>query len=266
MFEKAHPVFPLASIIASKDIVVIPEEPFTRMGRAPGTLSWSFSSLSTLAWFSEMMDHLEMPKYISLTGPLSSTSALNCFFLSLPKWCKDCIFPTYAFSYAPQIWAIHGQRMPFFLSFLSFSLSLFLPFSLPSSFPSFPPLTHPLNKTAEHREIIRVNPINRHLQHIVILSSSLRCVDQWGHSLMNMDVLENEFQGHILAVRRVEEATIEGSGASVWNVISGDYSTQSIDLNGPMSCPMHAYHPSRTWLDQTQRANLPPEQDKPYSS
>ena len=32
---------------------------------------------------------------------------------------------------------------------------------------------------------------------------------------MNMDVLENEFQGHILAVRRVEEATIEGSGASV---------------------------------------------------
>lgn len=32
---------------------------------------------------------------------------------------------------------------------------------------------------------------------------------------MNMDVLENEFQSHILAVRRAEEATVEGSGASV---------------------------------------------------
>jgi len=91
-------------------------------------------------------------------------------------------------------------------------------------FPSFlPSLTHPLNKTAENREestpspkgLMREGDESTHLEHIVILPSSPGCVYQRGHRLMNMDVLAKEFQSHILAIRRVEEATIKASRASV---------------------------------------------------
>ena len=189
---------------------------------------------------------------------------LRSFFPKFTQMWRSCISYRCS-SCAPRIWAIHGQRRPFFLS-------LFISFFLP-------PLLFSSHSSAQWDENRETSPGPKGLTvqwgggdrpptlriHCDSLELSGKCLsvrpqlDEYGCAA-------NVFQSHIFAIRRAEEAAIEASGASVWNVISNNCSTPSEDLHDPGLCLMQAYHLSaHDWIKHKQ-PNLLPEQDKPCSS